>query len=290
MKMRRSFWTDRPRHVSKQAYNRYSFMVMGTVASGGLGAMLLISSVLGMTTWQANELAKLPEMSISEALKHQGDRTPPFKISGFLMASDPVAMPDQPELKVLKGELQVSAQFRDSEATTNEVLYEWQEQANAVVLSTDARLQPSTQTISVDLDLAQLPLQTDRSARAKLQYDGSSRTARPIAIAYQDQTFPLADLPATRSVTPEVLRQYFPNGEKVTLVASAVSGQTNKLVAPPSQELQILRGSEAEIRQTGATLRLMFGLTSFVLLGGSYWLGTKTARLRQSFVVRSNQP
>lgn len=102
MKMRRSFWTDRPRHVSKQEYNRYSFMVFGTVVTGGLGAMLLISSVLGMTTWQGNELAELPEMSISEALNHKGKGASPFKISGYLLASDPISMPDEPELKVLK--------------------------------------------------------------------------------------------------------------------------------------------------------------------------------------------
>ena len=290
MKMRRSFWTDRPRHVTRQEYNRYSAMMIGTVASGGLGAILLISSVLGMTTWQGNELAELPEMSISEALNHKGEGTSPLKISGYLLASDPIPMPDEPELKVIKGELQISAKFRDSAETTNEVLYEWQEQVDGVMLSQDIKLQASTQAISVDVDLAQLPLRTDRRARAKLQYDGSSRTARPIAIEYQDQTFPLADLPTTRTVTPKVLRQYFPSGEKVTLIASIESGQTSTLVAPPGQELKILRGSETDIRKTGATARLMFGLISFVLLGGSYGLGTKTARLRQSFVVRSNQP
>lgn len=290
MKMRRSFWTDRPRHVTRLEYNRYSAMMVGTVASGGLGAMLLINSVLGMTTWQGNELAELPEISISEALNHQGDRTSPLKISGYLLASNPLSMPDEPELKVIKGELQISAKFRDTEETTHEVLYEWQEQVDGVMLSQDNRLQSSTQTISVDVDWAQLPLRTDRRARAKLQYDGSSRTARPIAIEYQDQTFPLADLPATRTVTPRVLRQYFPSGDKVTLIASIESGPTIRLVAPAGQELKILRGSETDIRKTGATARLMFGLTSFVLLGGSYWLGTKTVRLRHSFVVRSNQP
>ncbi|ABW25677.1 hypothetical protein AM1_0628 [Acaryochloris marina MBIC11017] len=290
MKMRRSFWTDRPRHVSKQEYNRYSFMVFGTVVTGGLGAMLLISSVLGMTTWQGNELAELPEMSISEALNHKGKGASPFKISGYLLASDPISMPDEPELKVLKGELQISAKFRDSGETTHEMLFEWQEQVDGVMLSQANRLQTSTQAISVDVDLAQLPLRTDRRARARLQYDGSSRTSRPIAIEYQDQTFPLADLPTTRTVTPKVLRQYFPSGEKVTLIASIESGQTSKLVAPLGQELKILRGSESDIRKTGATARLMFGLTSFVLLGVSYGLGTKAARLRHSFVVRSNQP
>ncbi|WP_238549151.1 hypothetical protein [Acaryochloris marina] len=288
--MRRSFWTDRPRHVSKQEYNRYSFMVFGTVVTGGLGAMLLISSVLGMTTWQGNELAELPEMSISEALNHKGKGASPFKISGYLLASDPISMPDEPELKVLKGELQISAKFRDSGETTHEMLFEWQEQVDGVMLSQANRLQTSTQAISVDVDLAQLPLRTDRRARARLQYDGSSRTSRPIAIEYQDQTFPLADLPTTRTVTPKVLRQYFPSGEKVTLIASIESGQTSKLVAPLGQELKILRGSESDIRKTGATARLMFGLTSFVLLGVSYGLGTKAARLRHSFVVRSNQP
>ncbi|KAI9130598.1 hypothetical protein ON05_022720 [Acaryochloris sp. CCMEE 5410] len=290
MKMRRSFWTDRPRQVSKQAYNRYSFMVFGTVVTGGLGAMLLISSVLGMTTWQGNELAELPEMSISDALNHKGEGASPFKISGYLLASNPISMPDEPELKVIKGELQISAKFRDSGETTHEMLYEWQEQVDGVMLSQVNRLQASNQAISVDVDLAQLSLRTDRRARAKLQYDGSSRTSRPIAIEYQDQTFPLADLPTTRTVTPKVLRQYFPSGEKVTLIASIESGQTSKLVAPSGQELKILRGSESDIRKTGATARLMFGLTSFVLLGVSYGLGTKTARLRQSFVVRSNQP
>ncbi|WP_236618882.1 hypothetical protein [Acaryochloris sp. CCMEE 5410] len=288
--MRRSFWTDRPRQVSKQAYNRYSFMVFGTVVTGGLGAMLLISSVLGMTTWQGNELAELPEMSISDALNHKGEGASPFKISGYLLASNPISMPDEPELKVIKGELQISAKFRDSGETTHEMLYEWQEQVDGVMLSQVNRLQASNQAISVDVDLAQLSLRTDRRARAKLQYDGSSRTSRPIAIEYQDQTFPLADLPTTRTVTPKVLRQYFPSGEKVTLIASIESGQTSKLVAPSGQELKILRGSESDIRKTGATARLMFGLTSFVLLGVSYGLGTKTARLRQSFVVRSNQP
>lgn len=290
MKMRRSFWTDRPRHVTRQAYNRYSAMMMGTIASGGLGAMLLVSSVLGMTTWQGNELAELPEMSISEALNYAGERTPPLKISGYLLASDPIPMPDEPDLKVIIGEIQVSAKFRDIEETRSEVLYEWQEQVDGVMLSQDTELQSSTQTIPVDVDVAQLPLKTDRTARAKLQYEGSSRTARPIAIEYQDQSFPLADLPTTRTVTPNVLRQYYPSGEKVTLIARIESGQTNKLVAPPGQELKILRGSETDIRKTGATARLMFGLTSFVLLGGSYWLGKKTARLRHSFVVRSNQP
>lgn len=290
MKMRRSFWTDRPRHVSKQEYNRYSFMVFGTVVTGGLGAMFLIGSVLGITTWQADKLTKLPEKSISEVLNYRGDPTPPFKISGFLWASDPIVMPDDPELKVLKGELQVSAEFSGSEVVADEVLYEWQDQVDSVVLSADNTLQASTQTILVNSDLAQLPVERDFNARAQLQYDGPSRTARPIAIEYQDQTFPLADLPATRSVKPRVLRQYIPNGAKVTLIASVGSGPVSQLVAPHGQKLQILRGSEAEIRKTGASQRLMFGLISFVLLGSSYFLGNMTARIRHSFVVRSNQP
>lgn len=290
MKMRRSFWTNRPRHVSKREYNRYSFMVFGTVVTGGLGAMFLISSVLGITTWQADKLAKLPEMSISEALKYKGEPTPPFKISGFLLASDPIAMPDEPELKVLKGELQVSAEFSGSEVVADEVLYEWRDQVDSVMLSENNTLQTSTHTISVNSDLAQLPVERDFNARAQLQYDGPSRTARPIAIEYQDQTFPLADLLTTGSVRPRVLRKYIPNGAKVTLIASVGSGAVSTLVAPRGQKLQILRGSEAEIRKTGASQRLMFGLTSFVLLGGSYLLGNMAVRMRHSFVVRSNQP
>ena len=289
MKMRRSFWTDCPRYVSRQEYNHYSTMLFGTVASGGVGAMLLISSVLGMTTWQANELADLPEMSIVEAINHQGGRTSPVKIPGYLLAPNPVSMPDEPSLKVLKGELTVSVKQRKQGASTSDVLYEWQDQVKAVVLATDSTLKSQTQHVPLDADLSQLPLHIDRHARARLTYESSSRTAKPIAVEYKDQTFPLSDPPPNRSVSPKVIRQYVPNGEPVTVIASVESGPGGgKIVAPPGLELQILKGSETDIRKTGATMRLMLGLTSFMLLGGSFYLGQKTARLRHSFVIRSN--
>jgi hypothetical protein len=286
--MRYSFWAGRPRHVSQRDYSQYTALAFGAVATGGLALALAIGAAIGMTTWTAQKLATLDAMSVQAAASYRGDRRDLVKLEGYLITNNPPRMPDQESLRVIRGKVSLHIKAMGNNQTPmQETLWTWEKSSQPVYLS-DGKHQ-----VLLAFDLATLPLADAAPALPpQLHREGTGRFAKPIAVEYNGQKFPLDQQKwsQTSSVTTEVERQVLPHGQAVVIVAGLESTpQGSQLVDPLGDRLQILLGTEAEIRQTGQQMRLWFGGMSLPFAIVSILLGRSAHRRYQRLVVISNQ-
>jgi hypothetical protein len=214
-RMRYNWLVDRPRNVPRRDYERYQLMTFGAVGLGFLSIALLVGSISGLTLWTSRELADLDGMTVEEALAYDGDSQDLVKIEGFLLADDPVTMPDDDGQQVVRGQVEVIAKqpgrsddeadessdaetadqtatnpdTSDSAAVPRQVtLLEWEDTAESVFLSDGDR------QIPLAFDLTTLPLAED-AGDVEPEYVREGRLqpapAAPVAVRYGKELLPL---------------------------------------------------------------------------------------------------
>ena len=291
--MRYQWYQDVPRNVTRREYQRLQWLNFCTFGLGGMAAAMAIAAIIGLPLQSARQLAKLDSLTVEAALAHTGEDLDQVKIEGFLVAEEPLKMPDEASQSVIRGQIKITA--RDdvessdaADAPQTAVLYEWAETAEGVLLSDGDRRLP----LAFDLSLLPLIDATDTDAPTIVYTDEPTRISSPVAIQYGDDTLPLplADWGEVDSVFVDFDRQTLPQGQSVVVVAGlAATPQGNQLIDPLGDHLQVLLGTEAEIRSAGQQTRLLFAVLCIPFGIGSWWVGRSAQTLRQEFVQRSNQ-
>ena len=293
-RMRYQWFQDVPRNVTRREYEQLQLRSFGAVGLGLAAAMMFVSSVFGLTLQTSRNLAEIGDMSIEAAIAHKGDRIELVQLEGYLVADNPPTMPDNDAQKVIRGRVKLSARTdADSgadgtESVKKETLFEWEDAADTVFLSDGER------RIPLAFDLAVLPMKDDLGdlSPRTIRQGESARTRRPVAVEYGDEHYPL---PLDRwgdidSVFTDFERQVLPHGQSVVIAAGLeATAQGVQLTDPLGERLQVLIGTEADIRRQGERLRVLFLLLSIPLGFACFLVGRSALRLRQEFVERSNQ-
>lgn len=297
-RMKYQWFQDVPRNVTKQEYRGYTLRAFGAAMLGMMAALSAITSIFGLTLMVSNDLAEVDALSIADAIAFEGTADTPrldlVKVEGFLVADNPPVMPDDDTRKVIRGRLKIVARgdsssgTEDSNGPLTETLLDWEERAEPVFLSDQDR------RIPLAFDLGLLPMQDESFGRSpKTVYEGaSSRTSRPVAFEYNDQRLPLDPniWGEEETVFDDVEREVLPYGQTVVVVAGLESTpEGNQLVDPLGDRLQVQIGSEQDIRKQGEQARTMAGFWVIPFGVGSFLLGRSAQRLRQEFVIRSNE-
>ncbi|MEM7795970.1 MAG: hypothetical protein AAF579_16145 [Cyanobacteria bacterium P01_C01_bin.118] len=292
-RIRYQWFRDIPRNVTRREYEQYQLRTFGTVALGGIAALMAIGGLSGLTLQTSRELDEIKSMSVEEAVVYDGrDRIALLQLEGYLVTDTPLIMPDDDAQKMIRGRVKLLARA-DSDSTDSETpvrretLFEWEEAAENVFLS------DGEQRIPLAFDLAVLPMEDDSFGFSPktLREGESSRTSRPVAIEYADEVYPL---PLEKwgdvdTVFKDFERETLPYGQSVVVVASLeTTTDGNRLVDPLGNRLQVLMGTKEEIRKEGQQARVMFLLLPIPLGFASFMLGKSARQLRQEFVERSN--
>lgn len=288
-RMRYRILDDMPRNVSRRAYTQYQLWLIGAALAGFVSLGLLFAVLTNLTARPAQQLAQFAAMSISEAAQYSGDGVAVAKLEGFLVADDAPAMPDDAARRVIRGSLTLSARSgSESEGdTVRETLLDWEERAERVFLSDgEAR-------IPLAFDLAILPLPIESSdQQPEIQRTGSARLSQPVAVEYGGMTLPLSPSlwENEDSAFVDVVRRVLPHGESVVVVAGVESTPDgSQLVDPLGDRLQVVVGTEEEIRARGDQLRRLYSMLIVPLGIASLVMGGIARRMRRRFVELSNQ-
>lgn len=295
MKARYNFWSDRPRNVSRREYNHYQLMIMATIATSFFSLGTGILAVTG----SANRLRgteDIPVMSLAEVMQSAADtpvgtRGAVVKMQGFLQAETPVRMPDAPDQAMLRGRILLKAESGLRDELISETLLEWEESA-AKIWFTDGITR-----LPIAFDTGKIPLKQDRQARAKVRYAGEVRRfAKPVAVEYADQLYPLSDRLKARSeassrqrVSPRLTREFATDGMAVLLVAAVeTTADGPQIVDPLGEQLKVLPGTEQSIAEDDVKTRIFMGGFSVLMGIVAYILKQAQAAKWQEFVIRSN--
>jgi hypothetical protein len=192
-RMRYNWLVDRPRNVPRRDYERYQLMTFGAVGLGFLSIALLVGSISGLTLWTSRELADLDGMTVEEALAYDGDSQDLVKIEGFLLADDPVTMPDDDGQQVVRGQVEVIAKQpgRSEDAADEDSDAETADQTAANSDTPDSAAVPRQVTL----------LEWEGTAESVFLSDGD----RQIPLAFDLATLPLAE--DSGDVEPEYVRE-----------------------------------------------------------------------------------
>jgi hypothetical protein len=313
--MRYNWLVDRPRNVPRRDYERYQLMTFGAVGLGFLSIALLVGSIIGLTLLTSRELADLDGMTVEEALAYDGDSQDLVKIEGFLLADDPVTMPDDDRQQVVRGQVQIVARLAgrsddeaeaggdadspDEAAATPDTsgsaavppqvtLLEWEDTAESVFLSDGDR------QIPLGFDPATLPLADDLGDLEPeyVREGDTSRTSRTVAVQYGEELLPLPPtyIDQGDTVIVDVERSTLPQGASAVVVAGLeVTPEGNQLVDPLGDRLQVSLGTEAEIQEQGQRTRVMFFILAIPAGIASFFLGRSALAMRREFVWMSNE-
>lgn len=279
-------WTGRPKNVSRREYEHYSLLNFGAIACGGFSFICFIAVVMGLPHRNSERLAAIPSLSVSEALEYKGDRSDAFKLQGRLIADPPLVMPDDTNLNVIAGNVNIQAKDLD-ENLEPVTLWQWQEESPQIFLD------QGSDRIPFNLDLSILPLETDNFVDRELIYAGESiRTQRVIAVEYNDQRYPLPAnyLELNDNPSIKVNRQYFINGQTILLIAGVENtGAGARLVPPLGQKASLWIGTEESIQASGFAaipMLIAFGIGGAI---ASYFLYGKYRRAKAEIIAKSNQ-
>lgn len=294
-RMRYQWWQEVPRNVTRREYGRLQLLNFAATGLGALAALMAFAGISGLTLRTSQQLAEVDAMTIEEAVAYDGDRIELIQLQGYLVTDNPLVMPDDAEQNVIRGRVKLVARAGsesdtpESDPVHRETLFEWEQTAASVFLSDGDR------QIPLAFDLASLPMEDDTGGFSpRTVRDGeSSRNSRPEAVEYADKIYPLSSEKwgEIYSVFTDFERETLPHGQSAVVVASLeTSPNGNQLIDPLGNRLQVLMGTEDEIRQQGEQTRTIFLLLPIPLAIASFMLWRSARQLRQEFVGRSNHP
>lgn len=294
-RMQYQWFQDVPRYVTRREYKRFQFRKLCAIALGALSATMAIAAVTGITLKPARELSAIDAISVAEAVDYRGDRLELVKLEGFLVADDAPTMPDDAARRVIRGSLTLSAR-RDADAGDDEsdeplreTLFEWDASVDAVFLSDGDRRLP------LAIDLAVLPLSEEDHPDFTpdvVREGRSARTSRPVAVDYGDRRFPLSSemWADADSAFVDVERRVLPHGASVVVVTALESTpQGNRLVDPLGDRLQVVLGTEDDIRRQGERSRILFAVLWIPVGIASWMVGRSANGLWQEFLDRQEE-
>ncbi len=296
MKARYSWWTDRPRNVTHKEYQQYQFLMMGLFATVFFGMASGASFVMRVLDFlQPKE--PVPGMTVQEAASYGQDgaaqRMDIVQLEGYLVADASESMPDEPELKVLRGRLLLEAEVGEGEALVKETFLDWEYQAEEVFLS------DGSARVAIAFPLEQLPMKKDFSAKAWVTggESGSARTqtSKPVMIEYGEDTFApseamkAAAYEAGHSILAEATREYLADGAAV-VVQAALEGtpEGGRLVDPLGERLSVELGTAKEIKAGNVKATIFSFLFAIGMMVLAFELEKKRSKVWQEFVARSN--
>lgn len=288
MKIRRSFWTDRPLNVSRREYERYHFQAFLTVIFGMVSIGCLISVLFNLTDVLSQDLERFPSLSVSEALKGRPEDQLTYKFEGKLVSDRPLGMPDDPNQKVLAGmiDLQIrpTGQTKEPKPTS---LFFWEQSANPI------SLEQKGDRIPVGFETSSLPLEIDRQVQVRYVREGEGRLSKKVAVEYGGKTYPIPDeyLKLNGRFVVKVNRQYVPHNKAVVVLARVATNDTGRqLSAPLNRPAQVYAGTEEGIKVSGQQARPILGLVGILFGGAFYWSLRRSLKLREAIALKSNLP
>ena len=295
MKARYNIWTDRPRNVTHREYQRFQFLTMGLIATLFFGLGSGASFVMRVLDFlQPKE--PVPVLTVDEAAGYGQDvaesqRMELVQLEGYLVADAPEAMPDEPDLKVLRGRLLLEVEAGEGEAVIKETFLDWEYQAEEVFLS-DGQVR-----VAIAFPLEQLPMKKDLSPMPRLKRVGEIRNSKPAAIEYGDETYPLSEAMKAAAyevttgdgISAEATRAYLADGAAV-VVQAGLEGtpEGGRLVDPLGERLSVELGTTKSIKEGNAKATIFSVLFAIGMMVLAFELQKKRAKLWQEFVARSN--
>lgn len=285
-KMRRTLLLDIPRNVSEREYLVYSFQwaLLFMASVGALG--MLVSALWGNARRAVEALEAIPSMGVAEAAQVQ-EPEPSVRLEGVLIGSETAAMPDEPGLEVVLGEIRLVVKTTEGGDEPREAeLYRW-EQIPETLMLVDGEAR-----VRLEVEGPLVPrTETPRFGRPKRISDGASaRISRTIGYRYLDQDFLLPEAwGPVRSASARVERSFVPVGSHFVVTGRLEpAGDGAVLDARPSSGGTIRAGTFEAIRASGERLATLTRFGWLPLLVGAIFLLRRLLRIRGEFVLRSN--
>ncbi|AFY38454.1 hypothetical protein Lepto7376_2159 [[Leptolyngbya] sp. PCC 7376] len=286
-RMRFQWWRDIPRNVSRREYEQYQLMCFGAIATGMFSIGSLMMAVTGLTLQTSKELAEIPAMTVAEAVAAPDQDL--VKISGYLVGKAAPTMPDEPALKVLRGNLKLTVRDESlaEDVTVETTLLEWSDAVEQISLTDN-----QDSEIPFDLDLEKFPISevepefSDRPNVKRSEAEDGER--RPSHVEYGDELFELDPVKWRHadSAFTELERELLPYGQAVVVVAGIKDQQ---LIDPLGDRLRIEFGTEEEIKNTAQKGRFFLSIFWLPLGGASYFFARQAIARNREFVYRSNE-
>ena len=276
------WWVDRPRNVSRKEYERYNFVQFGMIATGGLSVLCCMVGFMNLLTLGSKPWGDTPSISVADALSGKGDRKPHL-LQGRLISDPPSVLPDDPNLTVVAGTIQLTVSEDGVEPAT---LWKWQSDNANLFLEQDQT------RIPFKFDPAILQMTEDRFTRPEYIYDGESiRLRKLIAVEYNGDRYPLPEayLNLPDRPTVKLNRRYFINGQNVVLVAGIDTENGEPTLVPPfGKQAQLWVGTPDEV----AAQKIQAIPMMMVFAGGCaiacYLLSKKYVLMREEIIRKSN--
>lgn len=296
MKARYNWWTDRPRNVTHQEYQQYQLLMMGLIVAIFFGLGAGASFVMQVLDFLRPK-APVPGLTVQEAASYGQDgaaqRMDIVQLEGYIVADAPESMPDEPELKVLRGRLLLEAEAGEGEALVQETFIDWEYQAAEVFLS------DGVERVAIAFPLEQLPMKKSLSPMARVTGGGSrtSQTSQPVIIEYGDETYAPSEAlkaaayeaSAGNGLSAEVTREYLADGAAV-VVQAALEGtpEGGRLVDPLGERLSVELGTAKSIEEDHVKVTIFSLLFAIGMMVLAFELRKKQTKQWQEFVARSN--
>lgn len=289
-KIRYSWWSGRPKNISRQENDRYNLLKFSLGLSGGIGLLCSYNLFFGGLDSVPNTLEQTEEYSLAKALDYQGDRTEAYKFQGRLVTETPVAMPDDAALEVIAGQLKVVVNDHD-DILEPLSLIDWEHTAPKVFLEKD------NVRIPVNLDLAVFSREKDIIFDKDIIYEtggsirGSVRDSKSIAVEYEGERY---DLPPEYSQLKyssdiEITREYLIQGQKFVILAGLQNTEKGPAIVPPlGEKAQAFKGYEEEINDNVDATRPWLIFWIIGCGAACYFLGQQYAEARQEIIRQSN--
>ena len=285
-KIRYSWWSGRPKNVSRKENDHYNLLKFCLGLSGSIGLLCSYNLFFGGLDHVPNTLEKTEEYSLSKALEYKGDRTEAYKFQGRLVTETPVAMPDEASLEVIAGQLKVLV--NDHENILEPLsLIDWEHTAPQVFLEKD------NVRIPVDIDLALFSRKTDIIFDKDIIYEtgGAVSDSKAIAVEYEGTRY---DLPEEYSQLKyssdiEITREYLIQGQKFVIVAGLENTEKGPAIVPPlGEKAQAFKGYEEEIKANVDATRPWLVFWIIGCGAACYFFGQQYAEARQAIIRQSN--
>jgi len=286
-KMRRTILLDLPRNVTSREYAVYSLQwaLIFVALAGAAGSLL--ASLRGDAHRAVDALEQVPAMTVADAGR-SADAVPLVRIEAQLGASTTEVLPDDPEVTVVLGSIELIAKTTEAaDGSSEAVLHRWEHVPDTLwLVDGDARLE-------LEVDLEQIPRTGARAPRGpERMTDGAgARLSRTVGYRYLDQEWPLPEeWGKVRSASARVERRYVPSGSPFVVVGRLAPGEGGAvLIVDGASGGSVNAGTLEEIRVASEKLgqRLRFAWLPLLMI--ALWLLRRVLQRRREFVRRSNE-
>lgn len=286
-KMRRTLLLNIPRNVSRREYAIYTAQC-GLVFIGFIWAAgMLVGSLRGDARRTVVALAEVPLWTVGDAAKSQAP-VPLIKLEAELVGSNTVALPDEPEVEVVLGTLELTAKtIQRGRETREAVLHRWEHSPDSLWLL------DGEERIALDIERDRIPRTKARGgARPERLTDGAgARLSKTVGYRFLEQDWSLPEQwgPVSSAIA-SVDRSFVSTGSRFVVTGRLEQAAVGAvLIATESSGGSIYAGSLEEIEKASERVGSVLRFGWLPLLAGSVLLLRRVLRIRRDFVRRSNE-